>query len=236
MALVTGAATRLGREFLRQLAPRCAELLLVVDADTQLPGALSVGRGNARRSPLIADLATVEGQVRVVEALRQRGPVRFLINAAGSDQVAGPLAMDPERDLSRLRLRQEAMLVLCRAALPSMREGGGTIVNGGSVEAFLPLPGAAAEAAGAAFVLAYSEALQAEEASHGIRVRCVCTGPASADDLSAAVADSLAPAGPVTLIPGATQRAAVAAALARQRASVEQQSLQHRSVDRGERR
>src|SRR5690625_6175414 len=76
-----------------------------------------------------------------------------------------------------VRVHVDATLALTRAVLPGMREqGGGAIVNVSSIVALSLYTGSAVYGGSTAFLNDFSEALQQEEADHGIRVECLCAG------------------------------------------------------------
>ena len=74
-------------------------------------------------------------------------------------------------------LHIDAAITLCRAAIPFMRErGGGHIINVASLGAFVPGKGLAVYGATKAFLVYFSQSLQAELAGSGIEVQALCPG------------------------------------------------------------
>jgi short-subunit dehydrogenase len=112
-----------------------------------------------------------------MEALRQKGPVDYLVNNAGFTTM-GSFADQPiKRQRDMLGLHCDASITLCRAAVPFMQElGGGRIINVSSIAAYLPGKGLAVYGASKAFLNYFSIALQAELADTGIRVQALCPG------------------------------------------------------------
>ena len=176
-ALVTGASAGMGAEFCRQLAERCDVIIAVARRLDRLEQLRQELAGRAEVHPIEADLNTVEGLARAMEALRQLGPVDYLVNNAGfstfgdfSDQK-----IQAQRDMVGLHI--DATITLCRAAVPFMRErGGGHIINVSSVGAFLPSRGLAVYGATKAFLNFFSQSLQLELAGTGIEVQALCPG------------------------------------------------------------
>ncbi len=241
--LVTGASSGLGEEYVRQLAPRCGRIIALARRAERLDSlAAELASERAEIVPLQADLATLEGQGRAVECIRQQGPLGMLVNNAGFGSFGPFIDDDIDRDLAMLRLHQDAVLLLTRAALPAMRDaGGGDIINVASVGGFLPMPGSAVYAASKAFLNSFSVSLQSEVERFGIRVQSLCPGfthteihdsPAmqgfdksrTPQDLwmpvGEVVRESLAglDSGKVLLVPGTKNRAMVIEALDRERA------------------
>ncbi len=74
-------------------------------------------------------------------------------------------------------LHINAVMSLCHAALPSMiEEGKGTIINVASAAAFLNFPGTATYCATKSFLIAFSQSLQNEVRSKGVKVQALCPG------------------------------------------------------------
>jgi len=176
-ALVTGASAGMGAEFCRQLAQRCDVIIAVARRRDRLEQLRQELAGRVEVHPIEADLNTVEGLARAMEALRQLGPVDYLVNNAGfstfgdfSDQK-----IQAQRDMVGLHI--DATITLCRAAVPFMRErGGGHIINVSSIGAFLPSRGLAVYGATKAFLNFFSQSLQLELAGTGIEVQALCPG------------------------------------------------------------
>ena len=176
-AMVTGASAGLGAEFCRQLADRCDVIIAVARRRDRLAGLAEELAGRVELHPLEADLNSIEGVARTMEALRQQGPVDYLVNNAGFSTFGhfADLPIDSQRDMVSLHI--DATITLCSAAVPFMRErGAGCIINVSSVGAFLPGKGIAVYGATKAFLNFYSQALQAELAATGIAVQALCPG------------------------------------------------------------
>ena len=176
-ALVTGASAGMGAEFCRQLAERCDVIIAVARRRDRLEQLQQELAGRAEVHPVEADLNTVEGLARVMEALRQLGPADYLVNNAGFSTY-GDFAdqqIQSQRDMVSLHI--DATITLCRAAIPFMRErGGGHIINVSSIGAFLPSRGLAVYGATKAFLNFFSQSLQVELAGTGIEVQALCPG------------------------------------------------------------
>lgn len=176
-ALVTGASAGMGAEFCRQLAQRCDVIIAVARRGERLDELARELDGQVQLHPVVADLNTVEGVARTMEALRQKGPVDYLVNNAGFSTLGNfeEQQIDSQRDMVSLHI--DATITLCRAAIPFMRElGGGAIINVSSVGAFAPGKGLAVYGATKAFLNYYSLALQRELEGSGIEVQALCPG------------------------------------------------------------
>ena len=129
-ALVTGAASGIGRACARRLAAAGAEVT-VLDRDAD--GAKRAAEELDGRS-LVVDLAGAD-----LDTLRLDTDV--LVNNAGLQHVAPVQEFPPERFALLLRVMLEAPFRLVRAALPGMYERGwGRIVNISSVHGLRASP------------------------------------------------------------------------------------------------
>lgn len=176
-ALVTGASAGLGAEFCRQLAPLCDVIIAVARRKERLEALASDLAGSVEVHCLEADLGTVAGVATTMEAIRQQGPVDYLVNNAGFSTFGhfDQLSIEGQREMVNLHV--DACITLCRAAIPFMRElGGGKIINVSSMGTFIPSKGMAVYGASKAFLNYYSQALQAELAGSGIQVQALCPG------------------------------------------------------------
>ncbi|MBA6412762.1 SDR family NAD(P)-dependent oxidoreductase [Parahaliea sp. F7430] len=177
IALVTGASSGLGEQFCRALAGRCDRIIAVARRAERLTALAEELSAEVELVPVVADLATLEGVARTVEALRQKGPVTILINNAGFSTFGAFAESNIEQEHKMMRVHMDAAVSLCRAALPFMREQQrGYVINVSSVGSFLPLKLSAVYGACKAFLNSFSISLQEEEAANGIRVQCLCPG------------------------------------------------------------
>lgn len=138
VALVTGAAGRLGAAIVEALA-RSGAGVLATDVDeaaaTRLAGRLRDERPGARVVPAALDVTDARSWQRAARTARRRlGAVDVLVNNAG---LLAPSPLDavgrPEWDRV-LEVNQTAILTGLQTCLPSMwQAGGGAVVNVGSV-------------------------------------------------------------------------------------------------------
>lgn len=176
-ALVTGASSGIGREFCRQLSTRCEVIIAVARSADALDGLQAELTGQVEVHAIVADLATVEGLSRCFEALRQQGPVDILVNNAGFGLPGHLTDQAPAAQRQMIELHQQAVVSLCRAAVPFMAElGGGQIINVSSLGAFLPGRTLALYGATKSFLNYFSLCLAEEVARDGIKVQALCPG------------------------------------------------------------
>ena len=176
-AVVTGASSGIGREFALALAER-GKPVLAVARDGERLSALAdeVARQGGRLEPLSADLSRPEGVESLLAAAAER-EVELLVNNAGAACYGPFVTRSPERERELIRLNVEAVVALTHGLLPAMLERGrGGVINVASIVAFQPMPYFATYAAGKAFVLSFSEALDEELRGSGVRVSVVAPG------------------------------------------------------------
>jgi short-subunit dehydrogenase len=179
-ALVTGATSRIGEEFARQLAAGGANLVVVAPdkARLELLAADLRRRYGVRVEVLGADLGEPAG----IEAVEWRltstvAPVDLLVGSAGLATYGGFRDLAPDGELDRVERHVAATLRLTHTAVQAMADrAGGGIITVASTAAFQPAPGLATYTATTAFVLALSEALHREVRPYGVTVTCVCPG------------------------------------------------------------
>lgn len=176
-ALVTGASAGIGAEFCRQLAERCEVIIAVGRRAEKLQELADELAGKVEVHQVVADLETRLGITRVIEILRQKGPVDYLVNNAGYSTMGNFSEIELEPQQGMVDLHITATMALCRAAIPFMKErGGGAVINLSSSGSFFALPGGTVYCASKAFLNSFSEGLQEEVADDNIRVQSLCPG------------------------------------------------------------
>jgi NAD(P)-dependent dehydrogenase (short-subunit alcohol dehydrogenase family) len=184
VAIITGAATGIGRASAVHFAQAGARLILTdVRGDELAQTVRAVRHAGGEAISLTADLVRPEDCAAVVEqAVNTWRRVDILFNNAGvGTMVVGGTV--ETIDLERWDLAQDvnvrAIYLTSRAAIPAMRAaGGGSIVNTASVSAFR---GSAsrpshAYAASKGAVLALTHAMAASYGRDRIRVNAICPG------------------------------------------------------------
>jgi NAD(P)-dependent dehydrogenase (short-subunit alcohol dehydrogenase family) len=167
-AIVTGASSGIGEA----TAERLAKAGYKVYGTSRRPAEASK-RGFSMLPLDVTDDASVEAAV--AEVLRLEGRIDLLVNNAGfgvSPGAAEESSMQQARSLFETNFF--GLIRMTRAVVPHMRrEGSGRIINIGSVVGFLPLPFGALYSATKHAVEGYSESLDHELRSRGIRVSVI---------------------------------------------------------------
>ncbi len=176
-AVVTGAASGIGRSLTHALA-RAGARLVLLDRDAAGLAAVAASAGPAVLGTHVVDLADAAALDRVAAAVRRDHPaVRLLVNNAGVALGGRFDQVTPEEFGWVLDVNLRAPVLLCHALLPALRaEPGAHIVNLSSVFGIVAPAGNAAYAASKFAVRGFSEALRQELAADGIGVTVVHPG------------------------------------------------------------
>ena len=168
VALITGASSGIGEATARRLA----------QAGFKVYGTSRRGAKPGQRSfemlPLdVTSDESVEAAVR--EVVRREGRVDLLVNNAGFGVApAGAEESSIEQARSIFETNFFGIVRMTRAVVPHMRrQGTGRIINIGSVLGFLPMPFMALYAATKHAIEGYSESLDHELRTMGIRVSVI---------------------------------------------------------------
>jgi NAD(P)-dependent dehydrogenase (short-subunit alcohol dehydrogenase family) len=175
VALVTGAASGLGRVAARRLAEAGAAVAAV---DLNEEGLRETARGLAGMRTFgldVSDGAGVRALVRRVEA--ELGPIDRLVNAAAIMPTGFLLDMDAEQIRRIMDVNYLGTVHTTLATLPGMlARGRGDLVNFASIAGWVPNMHFGAYNASKFAVVAFTEVLHHEHRRGGVRILCVCPG------------------------------------------------------------
>ena len=167
IALVTGASSGIGEATAERLA----------QAGYKVYGTSRRGAQGKRSYEMIAlDVTSDESvEAAVSEVMRREGRIDLLVNNAGFGVApAGAEESSIEQARSIFETNFFGLVRMTRAVVPHMRrQGNGRIINIGSVLGFLPMPYGALYAATKHAVEGYSESIDHELRTRGIRVSVI---------------------------------------------------------------
>ncbi|MCD7867603.1 MAG: SDR family NAD(P)-dependent oxidoreductase [Clostridiales bacterium] len=174
IAIVTGASSGLGREFILELdkQPEFDEIWGIARRRERLEELTSMIKTPMRI--LTLDLTDPESFQEITRLLERRNPViRLLINAAGFGKIGSYKDISAEDCSRMIDLNCKAAVEMTQLSLPYMKKGS-RIMEICSTAAFQPLQYLNVYAASKSFLYRYSRALGAELSGTGIRVTAVC--------------------------------------------------------------
>ncbi|WP_026122735.1 oxidoreductase [Nocardiopsis halotolerans] len=176
VAVVTGSSRGIGRAI--------AEALVEAGADV-VTGARAPEAPVRGASHASVDLGSPDGPQALVDlALQRFGGVDLLVNNVGGGAGNGAsdfLSLDDARWETALNLNLLSAVRTTRAAMPSLLERGGSVVNISSNAAHMPSAGPVHYTAAKAALTSFGKALSEEFGPRGVRVNTVSPGPVLTD-------------------------------------------------------
>ncbi len=176
-ALITGASSGIGRELAILLAERGVDLILHGRNFTALQEVAAVINGKCTVLECVGDLATLHGTSTLLHIIDLHIP-DTIINCAAFGLYGDLVSQNPKEVQEMVAANCAALVAISQYVAKLWCEKGmeGTILNVSSALGLIPSPGAAVYGATKAFVTSFSEALDVELQSKGIRVLCACPG------------------------------------------------------------
>jgi len=179
VALITGAASGIGRGIALRLAAEGADIAIL---DINLPGARataeaveSAGRRAISVEADVGNYAQVQDAVKqVTEAL---GKIDVLVNNAGIMRIGTVVDMPIEDWHDVLNVNLDGPFHCCRAVLPQMiARGAGKVINIASYAGKIGAASGSAYCASKFALIGLTQTLALEVAQHKINVNAVCPG------------------------------------------------------------
>ena len=176
IAIVTGASSGMGREFVLQLGNYvCVDEIWVIARRQAALDSLKTECATPIRTVAL-DLVNTDSFSHFAKLLEEEKPnIKLLVNAAGFGKMGDFRKVDPIDDCHMLDLNCKALVMMTRLALPYMQRGS-HILQLDSLSAFQPVPYLATYGATKSFVLSYSRAINQELKKDGIRVMAMNPG------------------------------------------------------------
>ena len=176
IAIVTGASSGMGREFVLQLESYVTvdQIWVIARRREALESLRGLTKADLR--PICLDLCEKESFEALGQLLEDEKPhVRLLVNAAGFGKFGPWNKVSVEDDLKMIDLNCKALVAMTRLVLPYMNKNS-HVLQLDSLSAFQPVPYINTYAATKSFVLSYTRGLNRELKGTGIRMMAMNPG------------------------------------------------------------
>ena len=185
---VTGASDGIGKAAIKMFAKEGAQVFAIGRSQAKLDAVVAeVTAAGGTIKAVASDLSTPEGADKAVKALfAAYERVDTLVNAAGvgySWQEKSPGSMNetttttPEKWREVMSINLDSVFYMCRLVLPRMqKQGGGVIVNVGSIWGMVGSPDAHTYTASKGALINYTRSLCVAYAKENIRANTLCPG------------------------------------------------------------
>ena len=176
IAIVTGASSGIGREFVKLLLGRKeVDTIWIIARNADRLQAMVAEFGD-KLKPVPMDLSDIEQIKSLSSTLKSADAnIRFLINSAGFGKFGSYNDIGIDESVNMIDLNISGLVAMGLVCLPFMTRGA-RIINIASQASFQPLPYLNVYSATKAFVRNYSRALNVELKERRITVTAVCPG------------------------------------------------------------
>lgn len=179
VAIVTGAASGIGRGVARMFAAEGARVLVAdLDGDGGRATVEQIREAGGEARYERCDVSRAADAERIVAAASEAWErVDILVNNAGIIRVGSVTETGEEAWEEVMRINLKGAFLCSRAVVPAMIAAGkGAIINIASVGGLVPAAGLAAYATAKAGVVHLSRQMANDYAAQWIRVNCICPG------------------------------------------------------------
>ncbi|MCY4072053.1 MAG: SDR family NAD(P)-dependent oxidoreductase [Chloroflexi bacterium] len=178
VAVVTGAAKGIGRACARVFGEAGASIALIdIDEDAARATLTELRERGLQAAFFSADVSCAADVSAAVQGILERyGKIDILVNNAGTHDGKG-IQEAGEDDWDRIvSTNLKSVFLVSKAALPSLKETGGAIINMGSMVGLVGQGNSGAYSASKGGIVALTKNMALDLAPHRIRVNCICPG------------------------------------------------------------
>lgn len=177
--VITGGATGMGFQMAQLFGSEGAKVVIIDINQEQLDE--SVGRLNNAQISAMAHRTDITEAKSVATTFAEiangfDGAIHVLVNNAGVADFGGVEETSVESWEKVMGVNATGSFLCSKAALPHMKQDGGSIVNMASVAGLVGIPKMAAYCAAKAAVIGLTKQMAAEYTGQGVRVNCLCPG------------------------------------------------------------
>ncbi len=194
VAIITGAAAGIGQAAARLFAREGARLVLV-DIDGEGLAALTQELEESAAALTLEIQGDVSQSATCLSAIQRTmdtfGRLDILFNNAGIVLPGSLLECTEEEWQRTLDVNLKSMFLLCKCAVPVMKnQGGGSIINMSSIAGSAGVANRGAYSVSKAAVIGLTKSLAMDFVRDGIRVNCICPATVDTPSLRKRIADS----------------------------------------------
>ncbi|MCH1882485.1 SDR family oxidoreductase [Agrococcus sp. ARC_14] len=173
-AIVTGGGTGIGRAVAQQLAREGWAVIITGRRAEPLDETAALAPERIRA--VVADASDTQAMDAVVRAALEVGPLGALVTSAGGHGYSSVAETTDEEWASSLQANLSTAFVACRAALPALADGGGSIVIVSSLAGLRAAPETTGYTVGKHALLGLMRQIARDGGRSGVRANAVCPG------------------------------------------------------------
>jgi len=193
VALITGGASGIGAETARVFA-REGALLVIADINSQAAGEMVTeitGSGGQAIAAKVDVTNAAQAEAAIARCVDAYGKIDILFNSAGI-VIEGDVVDLSEADWDKVMdVNVKGTFLMCKYAIPEMtKNGGGVIVNVGSIQSFAANSVSCVYTASKAAILTLTRNIAVKYADQNIRANTVCPGDCETPLMTALFAEN----------------------------------------------
>ncbi|WP_242083133.1 SDR family NAD(P)-dependent oxidoreductase [Aestuariivivens sediminis] len=177
VAIVTGGGSGIGKAISLTFAEQCAHVhILDFDIESAQETVSEIELMGHYAKAYLCDVSDQKNVMEVVESIIKNNKIDILVNNAGIAHV-GNIESVEEKDLDRLyNVNIKGVYNCIKASLPSLKNGGGVILNLASIASKVGIRDRFAYSVSKGAVLTMTYSVAKDYINHGIRCNCIAPG------------------------------------------------------------